>query len=50
MLNMANNPRLLFKPEAAEKAAEELNAGDENWTFIEIYDEDGEFVDYWKMS
>ena len=63
MLNMANNPRLLLEPEAAEKVAEELNAGDEDWTykvkhdptgkgwsFIEIYDEDGEFVDVWKMS
>ena len=63
MLNMANNSRLLMKPEAAEKMAAELNASDPDWTYkvkypltgtgwalIEVYDEDGEFVDVWKMS
>ena len=62
MLNMANDPRLLLEPKAAEKLAKELNKTDPEWTyrvkhnptgkgysFIEIYDEDKEFVDYWKM-
>lgn len=47
----------LFAPAAAEKAAADLKAGDPDWdyrvkhdpkgtglSFIEIYDEDGEFV------
>jgi len=64
MLNMANNSRLLMKPEAAEKMAAELNEYEEDgwtykvkhpptstgWSLIEIYDEDGEYVDVWKMS
>lgn len=47
----------LFTPEAAEKAAADLRAGDPDWkyvvkhdpkgtgySFIEIYDEDGNYV------
>ena len=56
MLNMLNDPRKLMSPDEAAKVAAELNATDD-WTyvvnhdptgkgysFIEIYDEDGEFV------
>ena len=59
--NMNNAPAKLMTPEKAERLAAELRAGDEDWSyvvkhcpkgtgfsFIEIYDEDGEFVSKWK--
>lgn len=51
--------RKLMMPDKAEATANELNATDDwtykvrhdptgkGWSFIEIYDEDGEFVGYW---
>lgn len=57
MATLLNNPGKLFSPEAAEVAATELRTNDPDWTytvkhdptgkgysFIEIYDENGEFV------
>jgi len=51
-------PYKLFKPDEAEKKAKELQDGDPDWkyivkrppdgkgfSFIEVYDEDGEFVE-----
>ena len=51
--------RKLFSPKKADKVAKDLKRGDPDWTykvvhdpkktgysFIEIYDEDGEFVEY----
>ena len=59
-LNIMNDPKQLMDPEKAEEAAEDLNATDEDWTykvkhdptgkgwsFIEIYDEDGELIGEW---
>lgn len=57
MINLLNEPHKLFAPEQAEKAVAELQKDDPDWvyvvrhdptgkglSFIEIYDEDGEFV------
>jgi len=59
--NILNVPAKLMAPEKAEQIAAELRVSDEDWSyvvkhcpngtgfsFIEIYDEDGEFVSNWK--
>lgn len=59
--NMNNDLGKLMAPEKAERFAAELRAGDEDWSyvvkhcpkgtgfsFIEIYDEDGDFISKWK--
>jgi len=56
-MNLENQPHKLFPPAKAEQVAKEMKLGDPDWTytvrhdpkgtgqsFIEIYDEDGEFV------
>ncbi len=58
--NLLNTPAKLMKPTDAEWIAHELRLGDPDWayvvkhcpkgtglSFIEIYDEDGEFVSHW---
>ncbi len=57
MMNLLNQPHKLYTPAKAIEVAAELQAGDPDWTytvkhdpkgtgysFIEIHDEDGEFV------
>ena len=58
---LLNAPAKLMVPAKAESVAAELRECDEDWSyvvkhcpkgtgfsFVEIYDEDGEFVSYWK--
>lgn len=59
-MKLLDTTRTYYAPEKAEQVAASLNAWDDEWTyrvkhdpagtgysFIEVYDEDGEFVGYW---
>jgi hypothetical protein len=61
MMIMTNNKRF-YTPEEAERTAKIMNETDEDWnyvvkhdpkrtgySFIEVYDEENEFVCYWWM-
>lgn len=58
--SLTNRPPKTLAPEAAERLAADLQAGDPDWAYtvkhcpkgtgfsiIAIYDEDGEFVSHW---